>query len=88
VSAVFRGKRLRLDYPCAWQYKVVGEDESALRQAIGGTLKGRSHTVTLSNRSRMGRYVCLNVELVVLNEGDRKDLFEALREIPGVKTIL
>ena len=81
-------QKLRLEYPCEWQYKLIGRDEGILRDIIREVIQERTCSVTVSNWSRTGKYVCVNLELIVLNEGDRTDIFEALREHPAVKMVL
>lgn len=82
------GAKLELDYPCRWIYKIIGEDETALRGAIRETVISGEYEVSLSRRSRNGRYHCLKLELVVYSDQGRVKLFHALRSHPAVKVVL
>ena len=77
-----------MEYPCLWGYKVIGADYESLRLAIAEVLQERPHSVTPSHSSRTGKYICLNVELTVLNEEIRLEIYEALRRHPAVKVVL
>ncbi len=81
-------RKPKITYPCEWVYKVIGTDETGLRSSIARVFEGRTVSVSVSNRSRGGRYVSLDVELVVLNEGDRTLFYDALKEEPGIRIVL
>jgi len=82
------GKKPDIDYPCQWGYKVIGTDEAVLRSAITEVVQNISHSITPSNRSASGKYICLNVEILVLTEGQRLSIYEGLRRHPAVKIVL
>jgi len=75
-------------YPCEWEYKIIGAGEDLIREAIRDVVQERTCVVSFSNRSRQGKYVCLNLELIVLNEGDRTSIYESLKEHPSVRMVL
>lgn len=80
--------KLKLEYPCPWEYKVIGTDEGMLRQAVTEVIGLREHTVSLSNASSRGKYRSLRIELVVTSEQQRTDIFHALRAHPDVIMVL
>eukprot|EP00808_Paulinella_micropora_P014133 g6219.t1 len=67
-----------IEYPTSWSYKVIGEDVAGMRAAIAGAAGGREHSVGLSRVSRGGRYVSLNLEVVVDSEAERDAIGNAL----------
>ncbi len=77
-----------MDYPCQWGYKVIGTEDAGLRSAITEIVQDIPHSVTPSNRSISGKYICLNVEILVLNEDQRLTIYEGLRRHPAVKIVL
>ncbi len=77
-----------LDYPCEWEYRVIGRREADLRGAISEVIQERTHTVALSNRSSGGKYTCLNVQMVVRDEEERVGIYHALRTHPATKLVL
>lgn len=81
-------QKLELTYPCDWRYKIVGEERKKLERAIREVIIERTHTLAHSNTSRTGKYVSLNLDLLVHNEDDRQFIFEALKAHPDVKMVL
>lgn len=81
-------QKLELQYPCDWRYKVVGEERRKLEAAIHEVIVEREHTLKDSNRSRNGKYISLNLDLLVHNEDDRQFIYEALKAHPDVKIVL
>ncbi len=82
------GQKPDIDYPCQWGYKVIGTDEAVLRSAVTEVVQDVAHSVRPSNRSASGRYICLDVEILVLNEDQRLTIYEGLRRHPAVKIVL
>lgn len=81
-------QKLELEYPCPWVYKVVGKEQDLIRQAIVDVFQERECLVTTSNSSRTGKYHCLNVEIVVVDEEDRMANYESLKKHPSVTMVL
>jgi uncharacterized protein len=77
-----------MDYPCSWGYKVIGTDDTGLRGAIAAIMQDIPHSVTPSNRSASGKYICLNIEMLVMSEDQRLTIYEGLRSHPAVKIVL
>jgi uncharacterized protein len=80
--------KARLHYPCLWLYKVIGMDREKLHQALEEIVDVNSCTISLSNSSRTGKYHCLNLEITVMNEEERNNLYLALKGHPQVKIVL
>lgn len=81
-------KELILEYPCNWCYKLIGEERAKLEAAIHQVVLEREHRIAHSNTSRNGKYVSLNLDLLVHNEEDRQFIYEALRAHDNVKMVL
>ena len=69
-------KKVEIDYPCRWLYKVIGSNETAMKQAIMGVVEGHDCSIALSNSSSGGKYLCFNVEVMVEDENSRNTLFQ------------
>jgi len=82
------GKKLELTYPCTWCYKVIASEEEALKEAIHDVIDTREHKLTLSNNSKSGKYVSMNLDLLVHNEDDRTFIFDALKRHQNIKMVL
>lgn len=81
-------RKLELEYPCSWKYKIIGEEKKKLEAAIHSVILKRAHTLKHSNASKTGKYVSLNLDLIVQNEDERTFLFEALKAHQDIKMVL
>lgn len=84
----FNGEKLHLTYPCQWIYKVIGSGQDRVRNAIAEVVEGYEYIVTLSNRSRTGKYCCLNLEMTVDSEAIRTEIYAALKNHPEIRIVL
>jgi len=82
------GSGLDLEYPCPWEYRVIGADEARLRKAVDQVLGDRPHEVAAGRSSAGGKWVTLVVTLEVANEAERVGLYEELRDHDAVKLVL
>lgn len=82
------GRMPTLEYPCRWTYKVIGSDREEMEKVIGEIIQGCNCTITPSHTSRSGLYHCLNVEILVHDEGHRTGVYEQLRGHPVIKMVL
>ena len=81
-------KKVVLEYPCNWCYKVIATEEKALKQAITDVIDERDHTLEHSNKSKTGKYVSMNLDILVHNEDDRTFIFDALKKHQNIKMVL
>lgn len=81
-------RKLQLEYPCPWVYKIIGPDKDEMQRAVAGIIRDRSYKISSSRSSETGKFHCLNVELSVESEGHRKDIYERLKHHPAVKIVL
>ena len=81
-------KKIVLEYPCNWCYKVIASEREALEQAIRDVIDEREHKITPSNKSKSGKYTSMNLDLLVHNEDDRTFIFEALKKHQDIKMVL
>jgi putative lipoic acid-binding regulatory protein len=81
-------QKLELEYPCDWRYKVIGEERAKLEAAIHSVILEREHKLEHSNASKSGKYVSLNLDLLVQNEEERQFIYEALKAHQDVKMVL
>jgi len=83
-----RKDKLELIYPCSWAYKLIAGEKEALQKAIHDVIVEREHTLTHSKNSKGGKYVSMNLELLVHNEDDRNFIYEALKAHQNIKMVL
>lgn len=77
-----------IDYPCTWEYKVIGKDEEKLKAALLSACLPAIPSITLSNVSSKGTYFSFNASLVVTDEEMRLQIFSRLQNSPDVKIVI
>ncbi|MBW2560970.1 MAG: DUF493 domain-containing protein [Deltaproteobacteria bacterium] len=82
------GRKPILEYPCRWAYKIIGPDKGEMEKAIGEIVEGCACTITPSNTSKTGKYHCLNLEMLVDDEGHRTGIYDRLCGHPAIKIVL
>lgn len=80
-------ERPKIDYPCPWDYQIIGEDEQRLRGAVAVVLEDR-YVLTLSHRSQRGRYCSMQLTIEVRDEPHRIQVFEALKDHQDILYVL
>ncbi|MDD2653230.1 MAG: DUF493 domain-containing protein [Sulfurimonas sp.] len=83
-----RGEKLELTYPCSWSYKLIASEVEALKQAIRDVISEREHKLTHSKNSKGGKYISMNLDMLVHNEDDRNFIYEALKAHQHIKMVL
>lgn len=73
------GQHLELDYPCEWEYKVIGLKEQRIIDAAAEILGDRAYDLQPSHVSRNGRYHSMALKLTVADENDRNEIYYALK---------
>ena len=81
-------KKVELEYPCSWKYKLIGYEKEAIEKAIHDVIVGREHNLKHSKASKGGKYVSMNLDLLVHNEDDRNFIYEALKRHQNLKMVL
>lgn len=81
-------KKLELQYPCSWSYKLIGYEKDAIQKAIHDVILEREHNLTHSNASKTGKYISMNLSLIIHNEDERNFIFEALKKHQNIKMVL
>ncbi len=81
-------QKLELEYPCSWTYKLIGYEKKAIQKAIHEVILEREHDLTHSNASKTGKYVSMNLDLVIQNEDERNFIYEALKAHQNIKMVL
>ena len=81
-------KKLELTYPCSWKFKLIGYEKEAIKEAIYNVISDRDHKLQHSKASKTGKYVSMNLDLLVHNEDDRNFRYEALKKHSSLKMVL
>jgi len=80
--------KVKLNYPCQWLYKVIGTDHEQLRKTIMEIINKIPCEISLSNSSSSGKYICLNLEIIVQSEEERNSIYSSLKSHPLIKIVL
>ncbi|MCD6585083.1 MAG: DUF493 domain-containing protein [Desulfobacteraceae bacterium] len=74
-----------VEYPCQWSYRIIGTEEEVIRSAVKEYMKEAEFQLSASNTSRSGKYISLNLEIIVLNEDARNKIYLDLKTMPCIK---
>jgi len=86
--ADLKKEKLKLEYPCAWSYKIIGTDQNDMQAAVEEIVQDRTCKISVSRQSEKAKYISLNIELTVESESHRTVLYEALRAHKAIKIVL
>lgn len=78
----------KIDYPCVWQYTVIGMDREAVRAAVLEHVGDVEISLSDSMVSSGGRYISMKLELTVYSDYQRLRLYEVLAGHPDIKVVL
>ncbi|MCF7873344.1 MAG: DUF493 domain-containing protein [Candidatus Omnitrophica bacterium] len=81
-------KRPDIEYPCDWGYKIIGEDQELLKDTAAKIINDRDYTISVSGKSRTGKYTSLDIKTRVLDQSDRNKIFSDFSNHPSVKKVL
>lgn len=83
-----KANKPKIDYPCAWIYKIIGTDQEKMKAAVREIIKDRSCSITFSRSSETSRFHCLNLEVTVESETHRQTVYELLKAHRSIKLVL
>lgn len=71
-------RKPNIDYPCDWDYKIIGSNVEGILYAIEDAAEGLKYEVSPSNISKTGKYVSINLKVKVDNEYVRDSVYSSL----------
>ncbi len=81
-------RKPEIDYPCQWQYKVIGKDPELIKAAIFSSCAPTPVRISHSHSSSRGSYLSFNAEIIVENEAMRLSIYQSLCNHPAIKLVL
>jgi len=81
-------KKPKIDYPCSWLYKVIGIGREEVELAIIEILGEGHYSITYSSVSSSGKYHSLNLEIEVVSEQNRDNIYNSLAAHAAIKVVL
>jgi len=83
-----KGKKLELNYPCNWKYKIVVNSDKNIESVVEEVMGKRECKINSSKESKGGKYKSYNLEVLVHNDDDREVIYEELKKHNDVKAVL
>lgn len=80
--------KLELIYPCLWSYKLIAFEAEAIKGAIKDIIDDREHKLLHSKSSKGGKYISMNLDILVHNEDDRNFIYESLKAHKNITMVL
>ena len=81
-------EKLELEYPTNWTYKLISLDSATIQKVVHEVILEREHKLSHSNSSKTGKFVSMNLELLVHNEDDRNFIYQAFKDHNDIKMVL
>jgi len=75
-------------YPTTWGYRIVGPSEEDIRALVGEVVGESEHELLMGNESSGGKYVSMNLRLLVESEAERLRVYEQLQASEAVRLVL
>jgi putative lipoic acid-binding regulatory protein len=88
VGNILEDKKLELEYPCKWDYKVIINSNSCIESIITSTIDEKEYICKKSHTSKNKKYQTYNVTLLVHNEDERVETYHQLKKHEDVKIVL
>ncbi len=83
-----RKEKVVIEYPSSWTYKLIGHEKEAIQKAIHDVIIEREHSLKHSNNSKSGKYVSMNLDLVITSDEERNFIYEAFKAHQNIKMVL
>lgn len=77
-----------IHYPCCWQFRLIGEERGAIIQAVQAVIDLSACTLSDGNISSGGRYLSVNVEMMINDEAERLRLYQQFAAHPAIRVVL
>ena len=77
-----------IEYPCDWEYKIIGVDKIKLEACISEVMGERDYSIRAGNSSSKGKFHSLNAKCEVSSEEERNNIFKVFQEHVAVKMVI
>ena len=82
-------KKVAIEYPCRWNYKIIGKDKDKLENSILNILKEKyEYTFYYGHSSKTEKFHSFNINCKVNSEKDRLDIFNLLQNNIDIKIVI
>lgn len=76
-----------IEFPCEWNYKIIGEDEKAIRTAVFDTVP-KEYTLKDSKTSSGGKYRSFKLTVTVESREEMVGIFNKLKYNNAIKMVI
>ncbi len=80
--------KVKLDYPCSWEYKIVILSEHNINPIVKEILADREHKIKPSKKSTKGKFESFSLELTVHSDEDRTGIYHMLGKHERIKMVV
>ncbi len=87
IVATLEDKKVEIEYPCIWKYKVIIENGKNVKKIVKNQIQ-KEYKLKFSNKSKSGKYDSYSLELLVQNEDERTYIYENLKKDAQIKMVL
>lgn len=77
-----------IEYPCQWEYRVIGRDVSALKKALRECIGDDLCDVVPGKTSAGGKYISFRVTVSVSDEQSRNLIYQSLTAHEAITMVL
>jgi len=81
-------KKLKLEYPCKWCYKIVIDKNDDAKKISKEVLANKNHNISESKTSKKGKFKSYNVDLTIESEKERLDLYNKFKNHKDVIMVI
>jgi len=81
-------KKPNINYPCNWDYKIIGTSVDEMIKDIELIAEGMEYEISSSKVSSKGNYFSLNLKVFVTSEVIRDIIFAKLESSEFVKMVI
>ncbi len=74
-----------IEYPCSWEYRIIGTAEADIRRAVAVVVDGE-HSLRRANQK--GKFLSMSLELVVADQETRDSIHSRLGAQPGIRMVM
>jgi putative lipoic acid-binding regulatory protein len=85
---MFGDKKLKLVYPCNWDYKLIINAHCKVENIAKNVLGDRTYKIGKPKHSKDKNYISYKVSLLVHSDEDRVGLFHEFKKEDCVKIVL
>ena len=78
----------QIDYPCEWNFTIIGRDKSKVEDAIKDILKDKEHSCKFSKSSKNGKFNSYNAKCEVKSEAERDEIYKTFSKHSDVDYVM